>query len=394
MHPRTLAEQQPAVITIRADLVAQFGLRHEARVGVHARREQCVAARELVVMLGLRRELQLAGAGEVQSIDSSLTSRSTVSTRPRRTRDKGGSPVPCRDVATATHNPARSRCCTCRRCVPTPPARRCPPRRRPRARPSGQRQRGRTGDPAAHHHDVATAVGQLRRRLTNGSDVSSQYELKRIRHSQAVASHCRAGERSRTDPAARGWRGAMRVGYGRTLIHVTALHQKSATLPHADSLNRPGRRQVPNGCAPDARSAIRCPAPGPMPKPCPETPPRGSAPARRHFADARHAVRRAVDEPGPRVRDLRVAQFGQQVGRAAYVSVTVGMSGFGSRMRTASIGVGASRRQCFSVSWPPRTFEPPASCASASRTSARTAARSAGTAASGPRARAPLIASA
>ena len=164
MHPRTLAEQQPAVITIRADLVAQFGLRHEARVGVHARREQCVAARELVVMLGLRRELQLAGAGEI-AIDrlfvdepfdrvDARVEREIKAVRQFRAETLRQRRIILREAVVA-HAAVASR-------------RRLPDGARladDHARALlGQRQRGgRTGDPAAHHHDVATAVGQLRR---------------------------------------------------------------------------------------------------------------------------------------------------------------------------------------------------------------------------------------
>jgi hypothetical protein len=47
---------------------------------------------------------------------------------------------------------------------------------------------------------------------------------------------------------------------------------KSATLLHADWLKRSGLKGAGSkiGAAPVARLAIRWPAPGPIPKPCPE----------------------------------------------------------------------------------------------------------------------------
>ena len=47
-----------------------------------------------------------------------------------------------------------------------------------------------------------------------------------------------------------------------------------ATFPHADLSKRPGLKGAGSkiGSVPLTRSAIRWPAPGPMPKPCPEKP--------------------------------------------------------------------------------------------------------------------------
>lgn len=75
------------------------------------------------------------------------------------------------------------------------------------------------------------------------------------------------------------------------------------------------------------------------------------------LADGGHTIRRAVDEAGPCSGYLGFAECRQKFQRPLWVSRMAAAFGFGSRIRTRSIGVGASSRQCFSVSCPPRILQ-------------------------------------
>ena len=64
MHAGAFAVDQPAVEAVRPDLAGQVRAAHHLRVGVDVGRQQFLAARQLVVVLGLGRELDLADARE------------------------------------------------------------------------------------------------------------------------------------------------------------------------------------------------------------------------------------------------------------------------------------------------------------------------------------------
>ena len=71
VHARALAEHQPAVIGVGPQFLGQRGFRHHVGVRVDLARQQFLRTRQLVVVRGLGRELELAGPAEV-AIDSLL----------------------------------------------------------------------------------------------------------------------------------------------------------------------------------------------------------------------------------------------------------------------------------------------------------------------------------
>ena len=64
MHAGALGKQQPAVVTLGPDLVAQVGAGDHPRSGIDIGRQEFLAARQHVVVLGLGGKLELADAGE------------------------------------------------------------------------------------------------------------------------------------------------------------------------------------------------------------------------------------------------------------------------------------------------------------------------------------------
>jgi hypothetical protein len=64
MHAGTLLHQQCAVVTVAAQFVTQFGAADQARIGIHIGGQQGLAARQLVEVLGLGRQLELAVTGK------------------------------------------------------------------------------------------------------------------------------------------------------------------------------------------------------------------------------------------------------------------------------------------------------------------------------------------
>jgi hypothetical protein len=169
VHPGALLEQQAAVVAARSDLVAQLRPGHDARVAIDVRGEQRLAAHELVVVRGLRRELELAASHEI-AIDRLFFDQTLdhVDARVERliepVRQLGADTLRQHRVvlreAVVAHAAVAAR----------------------RGVPDGagfahhhtrallrERERGRrTGDPAAHDRHVAHSVRQLRRAAREG----------------------------------------------------------------------------------------------------------------------------------------------------------------------------------------------------------------------------------
>ena len=147
-----------------------------ARVGIDIRGQQFLGARQLVVVLGLGRELELADAREV-AVD--LLFRHEALDRVDAGVEGPVEPVrrrPCRAWPTSCRSPGRSRCCTCRRCGRTRRARSSRLRAARPARPSWRaraRPKSRSGRRRSPRRRRCPAP-VLRRRSSNGSDVSSQ----------------------------------------------------------------------------------------------------------------------------------------------------------------------------------------------------------------------------